>query len=204
MVKLLLDHQADMRLLTALVSGGSRDSLSGRTAQSYTREMLNSNGMWTGRHTTLYRACYKGHPSVVKLLIERGAGVRAHGCARSCAMHAVAISGNAEAMRLILDNGGSPDVDAELKTVCTTPLHYAVENGNFEVVRMLLDNGANIEKRQSYSRATVLHFAPWQDANPEVVQLLLERGAELNVRDSHFRRPLHLFIQRHARPEAPS
>lgn len=176
--------------------------MTSQTIKSYIREVQVGDGMWTGRHTPLYRAAYKGHPGVVKLLLERGANVHAHGWARSSPMHAVCIGGNVEVMNLLLEYGGDEDVNAEIKNSHTVPLHHAVENGHRELVEILLEHGGDIHKRQRYSSASVLHFAAVKTPHPSTVELLLERGAEVNARDSHKRKPLHCFAMKHPEPEA--
>ena len=52
-----------------------------RKMKSYTREATSHDTLWTGDHTILYRAVYRGHAKMVQLLLDHGADPDALGFA---------------------------------------------------------------------------------------------------------------------------
>lgn len=69
MAKVLLIEGADPDTMSALQPQGGSSFGALRKMKSYTREMVNHDGLWTGDHTVLYRAVFRGHVEMVNLLL---------------------------------------------------------------------------------------------------------------------------------------
>jgi len=68
-------------------------------------------------------------------------------------LHIVAIWGDAEAAKTLLDAGAEIDVAAEED--CTA-LHEAINQGHFEVVKLLVSRGADLKRKCSFGSAVEL------------------------------------------------
>lgn len=68
-------------------------------------------------------------------------------------LHIVAIWGDVEAAKVLLDAGA--DIDA-LGEEDHTPLHEAIHQGHIEMVRLLVSRGADLRKRCSFGNAADL------------------------------------------------
>ena len=88
--------------------------------------------------TALIVAAEKGHLAVVKLLIKKGANVKAMNRSGLTALKAAASEGHATVAELLIEKG------AEVNPMWDPPLMYAVSNGHAEMVRMLIDKGAEV------------------------------------------------------------
>ena len=161
----------------------------------------------------LYYAARLGFQDLAEHLIaEYPEHVNARGRREMTPMHAAALGGHANILRLLQGHGG--DVDSRNKHGETplhgtswsgkldagqclldlgadinarndddwTPLFHAIFHGHTEFARMLLECGATIDARSVFG-STALHAAVRGGRIP-AVQLLLEYGADVNARDN--------------------
>ena len=69
-VELLLDSDVDINAMTALYAKSHLSWGGSRSVKSYVRHASDGDAWWTGKHTVLYRAAFRGHEDVVHLLIR--------------------------------------------------------------------------------------------------------------------------------------
>lgn len=144
---------------------------------------------------------HSGNPTVVEVLLARGADIDAHagaalgmtahvrrllegraerspysGAWNRTPLHWAASGGHIELMDWLIAHGAK--VDARDSWGCT-PLHLAAELGRTEAARRLVDAGADIKGRLKNGK-TVLHLAA-QTHHPEIVELLLRHDAGLDI-----------------------
>ena len=95
-------------------------------------------------------AAENGNLEVVRLLIEKGADVRAEDNYKRTPLHLASEARfcQLEVVRLLIEKGA--DVSAEDKYK-RTPAHLAVENGHSEVIRLLIEKGADVSAEDSYN-----------------------------------------------------
>lgn len=97
-------------------------------------------------------AAFFGRPDAVRLLLERGADVRARGTGaiRTTALEAAAAADETAIARLLLDAGADP---ASAQPGGFTPLHAAAQNRNRELYDLLVARGADPAARADDGRA---------------------------------------------------
>jgi ankyrin repeat protein len=137
--------------------------------------------------TALHFASLNDHEPVVRLLLDRGADMKARdSTAGWMPLHWASIQGRVAIVRLLLDKGA--DVTATTITG-ETALHIASDKGHESVVRLLLDKGADVGARDT-GDWTPLHRTSLY-GHESVVRLLLDRGADIGARTTDGRTPLH-------------
>jgi ankyrin repeat protein len=162
--------------------------------------------------TALHIAALSKDISLVQLLLERGAGMKAKGRFGETALHIAAENGNTAVVQLLLDRGANiearnDDGETPLHAAARfkykvivqllldrganiearnddgeTPLHLAAKLGSKAVVHLLLDEGANIEAKNKFGETT-LHISAMEEEE-DVVYLLVDRGADVNAKDN--------------------
>jgi ankyrin repeat protein len=140
--------------------------------------------------------------AIVKLLIAKGADVKAVNGGKVTTVFAAAQGGDLETIRMLVDAG--VDVNAAM-VVGLTPLMNAVGNGNVAAVKLLLAKGANVNAVSApvlgavkngpieLGKFTALINAA-TEGKPELIKLLLDAGADVNARDIRGMTPLMLAI----------
>ena len=98
-------------------------------------------------------------------------------------MYAV-LYGDADAVRLLLDNGADPNLRNEAGA---SALMWAVDN--LEKTRVLLQRGADVNARSEDGR-TALSIAASRFGSLAVVRLLLDSGADPSVKSPSYKGPL--------------
>jgi ankyrin repeat protein len=145
-VSLLIEHGASVH---------SRDSIYGQSTLSWAalgghdrvvKQLLDtgadiSDG--TSGSPALLLATARGHPAVVRLLLQNGANPNTLDIHRGqSALSLATARGHGVVVSYLLRHGADPD-SRDLYTQCT-PLHHAIQNGYITLVELLLDHGANI------------------------------------------------------------
>jgi ankyrin repeat protein len=145
-VALLLDHRADM-------------------------ESVQKNH--PSKFTPLLSAAGHGHVESLKLLLKRGANIKATAYGRGAtALHIAAMSNQAEAAKVLLAAGIKVDARDGDKA---TPLMIAAGEGNREIAEFLIQNGANVNAKGARdTTALQIAVAARKDS---LVSLLLAHGA---------------------------
>ncbi|KAH6681655.1 putative ankyrin repeat-containing protein [Halenospora varia] len=122
--------------------------------------------------SSLPRAAANGHEAVVKLLLEKGAGLEAKGGNGQTPLLWAAENGHEAVVKLLLEKGAK--LEAKDRSG-QTPLLCAIENGHKAVVKLLLEKGADLEAKGG-SGQTPLLYAAENGHKAAVVKLLLEKG----------------------------
>jgi ankyrin repeat protein len=136
---------------------------------------INVNSKDEDGRTALSLATENGHEAMVKLLLEKGAGLDSDSQA---VLWWAARYGHDKVMKLLLDKGAKTDSTDDCGQ---TPLSAAAQKGHEEVVRLLLEKGADVNSAVTYGK-TALSFAT-AEGHLTIVKLLIENGAKL---DSQF------------------
>jgi hypothetical protein len=98
--------------------------------------------------------------------------------ARHRALALAAQFGHAEIVRLLLDEGESPDrYNPLLHHAHSTPLHQAALAGHLDVVRLLVEHGARLDIRDIFHHGTPLGWAE-HDRRADVAAYLRAHGAK--------------------------
>ncbi|KAL7951964.1 ankyrin repeat-containing domain protein [Trichoderma barbatum] len=157
-------------------------------------------------HTPLRLAVDRGTLSVVKLLLDKGAGVESGNRElssrwrkgttispnyfltkgiRYSALHIAYNNRLYDMLKLLLEKGADANVQDGMG--CTV-LHYAASLGQSIVVQLLLANGADIRARTEHGM-TALHFA--SHLNQREVERLFTKGADIKTQNGKSMTTLH-------------
>jgi ankyrin repeat protein len=135
--------------------------------------------------TPLHQALVGVHEAVARLLMEKGADVKAADDQEQTVFHLAALHSNRAMVGLLVDKGIHIEARNERGR---TALHLAVALGSKDVVQLLVDQGAEIEARDNLG-GTVLHrAAEW--GREAIILLLVDKGANIDARDKDGRTPL--------------
>ena len=148
---------------------------------------LDPNHIDDSQTTALHAACIKGHHSIVKALLKRGASITIADNYQRTPLYLAAMNGNCEVVKTLLKVGANLAVPQKNGW---TPLNAASNNGHIEVVKLLLDNGADLTIANNNSW-TPLNTAS-NNGHVEVIKLLLENGADLTIANNGGWTPLNI------------
>ncbi len=181
--RLLLEHGADPNAR----SDGGRTPLviaAGRYGSSAVIKLLLDHGAHPSQQgsgdtggTPLQAAAYAADDSVVRMLIDRGADLKA---AAPLALLFSVRSGCAKCIDMLIDSADRQSLNLSL--VALAPF------GNAQRVKTLLDRGADVNAKLSGVRVDVdgrtpLMLAASSDLLPvDAIKVLIERGADVNVK----------------------
>ena len=90
--------------------------------------------------TALMEAAGAGNCVIIKQLAQKGADINAKDYESNTPLHFACMYGHVEAVRLLIELGAKPDVQAS--GLGRTPMKIAETNGHLEIVQMLKDAGA--------------------------------------------------------------
>ncbi len=127
-------------------------------------------------------------------LIVAGEDLEAQDKFVGTALHWAALTGNADAARILIEAGA--DVNTHARVDGTTALHVAAQGGSVEVATVLIEAGAETDARDTRDR-TPLHQAADND-RVGMAALLLDAGADINARDQNGMTPLHVAARTNA------
>lgn len=146
-----------------------------------------SEATWDHRATPLILASQRGNISVVKVLMDCGAGVNEWNYSGVYPLHYASENGHTSVVQLLLESGAKQKPNYDVGT----PLHLAASNGHADVVRVLISYGAELGSLRSGVTALWLAVA---NCHPDCVRNLLEAGAAENEPgDSAFTWPSSLM-----------
>lgn len=103
-------------------------------------------------NTALIEAAANGSDAVVRLLVSRGANVRAGATDYGSALYAAAHEGHTHTVKLLLSIAPSIDVQRGRRSDRATPLHMAYFHDDKEMIEALLGAGADPEARTTDGR----------------------------------------------------
>ncbi|KAB2570428.1 Ankyrin repeat domain-containing protein 50 [Lasiodiplodia theobromae] len=133
----------------------------------------------------LQAAAFKGHESIVQLLVEHGADVNAQGGLNGNALHAASTEGHVGTMRVLLDHGVSANVRGE---AYGTALYAATTTRccsvSYKAVNLLLEYGAHANAQGGY-HGNSLHLAAMH-RRYDIVELLVDNGANVNAKGGKY------------------
>ncbi|MGI9305518.1 MAG: ankyrin repeat domain-containing protein [Gammaproteobacteria bacterium] len=223
-------HRMLWALLFILIAGGAVAGSSSKWSQAITGEDVTTIGRLLDQvedvnfpnhrgKTALMVAARKGHPDVVRLLLEAGAKVNTVNSAGGNALMYAAVSGDAASLRLLLEhdaavnatgaNGWSATMIAAAKGYGSlldllimhgadtnvrdiygwTPLMRATHEGRHGIVKSLLSKTSPEIDAQDESGLTALHRAAAK-GYVDIARLLIEHGADVSSTDLRGRTPL--------------
>jgi ankyrin repeat protein len=131
----------------------------------------------------------EANPEVARLLIARGADVKAVNPNGITPLHLNSINGTREVAELLVAAGA--DVNAVNPDDGSVPLHLAALGGKDDLITGLLAKGANLAARDKKYGVTALHFAA-ANGHTSTIKLLFSHGADPAIKDDKGRTPMEL------------
>lgn len=136
--------------------------------------------------TPLIYASMLGHIDMIRLLLEKGAGIEESMFGERKPLHVACLNGQKEAVEVLLENKANIESkDAGGKTA----LIYASNHGHANIVSFLIEKGADIEAMDSGGR-TALTVACYM-GHEERVRLLIDLKAKVGLTENSKLCPLH-------------
>ncbi|CAG0899822.1 unnamed protein product [Cyprideis torosa] len=184
-VKVLLTHGADPNSvvtdwgLTPLHIATTPDTVRLLLDYKADVDVKDRNG-WT----PLLQATFRGHHSVVEILLAHGANPNIAKLYKTSPLHHAK---SAETAELLIQNGAEVNVKDEDHE---TPLFVATKNDLHSVVEVLLANGADPNIANRYKRSPLHHAT-----SAETAELLIVKGAEENAKDENGKTPLFIATE---------
>jgi ankyrin repeat protein len=136
--------------------------------------------------TALHWAARGVHFEVLKLLVDKGADVKARDNSDISALHSVAARGHREATELLMSNGA--DVNA-VDAFGHTPLSYAITGSHKVLADFLISKGAKVPVQGEAGRR-LLHASASQ-GNKALVDWMADKGADLKTENGNGGTILH-------------
>ncbi|KAI9768507.1 MAG: hypothetical protein M1839_004029 [Geoglossum umbratile] len=131
--------------------------------------------------TPLLLAVAYGRNVVVKLLLDKGAGVNAQGGEYGNALYMASSGGHEQIVKLLLDKGANVNARGGWYG---DPLQAASSGGHEQIVKLLLNKGADVNAQGGeYSNA--LQSASY-GGYEQIVKLLLDKGADVNAQGGRY------------------
>lgn len=122
------------------------------------------------------------NPSVLEILIERGAKLDVATETGATALHRAAMAGKTQSVRLLLDAGAPINAVNNSGGTRTTSLHEAARVNLPEIVSLFIEHGANLEMQDHLGRTAALIAA--HDGHLDIFDALIAGGANPLARDS--------------------
>lgn len=141
-----------------------------------------------GTGMALHEAVLGGHEETVNDLLKSGASVAARDTIGNTPLHVAAREGNPEMVRVLMLKGADKD---DLDMFECTPLYLAVSNCHFAAALALLTAEADVHRRFTVMKWSVVHTAAQHDLL-EFVKAAIEHEANLDAADIHQNTALHL------------
>jgi ankyrin repeat protein len=126
--------------------------------------------------TSLYLAAEYGHSGAVKLLLDKGADVNAHGGYYNNALQAASLRGHEAIVKLLLDKGANVNAQGG---GYGNALQVASLEGHEAIVKLLLNKGADVNAQGGYYNNALQ--AALSKGHEAIVKLLLDKGADVNA-----------------------
>jgi hypothetical protein len=138
-------------------------------------------------------AAMEGHVGMVRLLLERGAGVNATTIEGDTALHYAARRGREEVVSLLLSSGADPSRIAAGWTALLSASHM----GHVAVVRLLLRSmgGHGLDERNEDGRTAL--WCACCDGHADIVQALLLAGVDHTIADNEGTTPQQVAQDNH-------
>ncbi|XP_059168435.1 serine/threonine-protein phosphatase 6 regulatory ankyrin repeat subunit B-like [Physella acuta] len=182
MVKLLLEHKADVNLID------SND----KTALCYSVEngfveivkLLVDNDAdvnYASFTTPLHESCKRETFELVKMLVEAGADVNKIDKSGDSPLCISAQRGKIDIVIFLVENGADVNIGK------SPPLFYACDEGYFEITKYLVDSGADVNLRNSDGESALGKSV--FKGHLDIVKILLEKGADVNYTARSFVEP---------------
>ncbi|KAI0448299.1 putative ankyrin repeat-containing protein [Xylaria acuta] len=146
--------------------------------------------------TALFHAAMRGHYSISKMLIKKGASLKIRDEYRQTSISLATHYGHKRTIELLYKHGARLESQDEYTQSADksgfTPLSRAINLGEEDIIQMLLDMNAGVEAL-SEDGSGPLHNAI-QTRNIKVVQLLLDKGVNTEKPNFSHRTPLLLAV----------
>ncbi|KAK4205444.1 putative ankyrin [Triangularia verruculosa] len=168
----------DVAIMNAAVKSGSGEVTKVFAAMNVNLETKDSYGL-----TALQKAVLLGHHQVTKVLLDAGANTASvevevltyGGSVPTPTFVQVAVQCHIQCLTLLLENGASPDANADSYTAL---LHSAI-TGNLGMAKLLLKHGARVDGVGKWNPLCGA-VEGIQVTKLEMVSLLLDHGADVN------------------------
>ena len=130
----------------------------------------------------IHYACKNGLTRIVKELIECKADINGFDEEKFTPLHWMAIDGNAEMFKVLIENGA--EIDGPDGRWGSSPLLFAAQKGWKEIVEILLHAGADVNFK-SKSGHDAIYFATDGD-HTDIVKLLIEFGIDIDPKNIYY------------------
>ncbi|XP_065668333.1 serine/threonine-protein phosphatase 6 regulatory ankyrin repeat subunit C isoform X7 [Hydra vulgaris] len=201
LIKLLLDNNAESNIPTLETNetpihyccqNGNADILRMIFASLSVKESskaanLTNNVGWSA----LLVACYYGHPSIVRILLENEARVDYFDENGKAALHLACEHGHILCVEMLMEKKAF--VDAKTK-IGETPVSLAAANGHSQLVEMLVKKYHASYNIQSLTKRSALHMAS-ENGHLHSCRTLIQLGADPMMIDMNQAAPIHLAAE---------